>query len=136
MNLCLCATLAAFIFATIIYNGGKGLTWERTTFEIGSGEKVQQLNAVTVSPDLIIVNQTNAETKRDLLERFNQAKKNQVDGVWIVCIAYQEVTGLLLTRANHTPLIVTPRHSKPMKQKLQLQRMTTKPKRGPNIKPI
>jgi len=97
MNFCLCGLFAACIVASIIYNMGKGLTINHTVLELSSGEKVQQLNAVTISPDLLIVNQTNAETKRDLLERFNNAKANQVDGVWIVCIAYQDVTGLLLT---------------------------------------
>jgi hypothetical protein len=97
MNLCLCVTFAAAIFAVIVYNYGKGLTINHTVLELTGGEKVQQLNAVTISPDVLIVSQTSTETKRDLLEKFNQAKANQVDGVWIVCIAYQDVTGLLIT---------------------------------------
>ena len=97
MNFCLCGLFAACIVASIIYNMGKGLTITHTVLELTCGEKAQQLNAVTISPDVLIVSQTNAETKRDLLEKFNQAKANQVDGVWIVCIAYQDVTGLLIT---------------------------------------
>jgi hypothetical protein len=97
MNFCLCTLFAACIFASIVYNMGKGLTINHTVLELTNGEKTQQLNAVAISPDVLIVSQTNAETKRDLLEKFNQAKNNQVDGVWIVCIAYQDVCGLLLT---------------------------------------
>lgn len=97
MNFCLLALLISAVVAAIVYNFGKGLTINHTILDLSSVEQAQQLTALTISPDIAIFSLSDKETSKERLERFKAAKENQVDGVWILSIAYREVCGTLIT---------------------------------------